>query len=257
MLKLVILFLKRHPICRLQGLKITLLNRILRFDLQSFGHKSLLNVSTAPDLSFLVATAPVSAQFQISKLYFLSDISCFSIQPPSNFVQLALLRFSTLNVSKSEYLSTSSQSAFLPYGAIAYLEQIEHVPAYHPDRRKNQSCTAQQPCSVYASTRQPFGPAAYEFSAPRPTVRPLYHDQPVYYDDRFFPKPELPKFDGNPLNYINFMLNFETHIESKFRDPKILLCLLLQHCDCKIRDRIQHFSDKDISGYRMARDCLK
>ena len=41
LLKLAILFLKRHPICRLQGLKIILLNRILRFDHQLFGHKFL------------------------------------------------------------------------------------------------------------------------------------------------------------------------------------------------------------------------
>ena len=41
LLKLAILFLKRHPICRLQGLKIILPNRILRFDHQLFGHKSL------------------------------------------------------------------------------------------------------------------------------------------------------------------------------------------------------------------------
>ena len=125
---------------------------------------------------FSSSYSAVSTQFPISKHYFSSDISRFSIQPPSNFVQLAPLRSSTLNVSKSKSLSTSSQSAFLPYGAIACLEQAEHVPAYHPDRRQNQSCTGQQPCSVCASTRQPLGPAAYEFSAPWPTVRPLYHD---------------------------------------------------------------------------------
>ena len=215
------------------------------------------NVSTASGSSSQVATAPVSTQFPISEHYSSSDTSSFSVQPPSNFVKLASLRPSTLNVPNPEHLSTSSQSTFLPYGATACLEQTEHVPAYHPDRRQSQSCTAQQPRSVYASTRQPLGPAAYEFLAPRPTVRPLYHDQPVYFDDRFVPKPELPKFDGNPLNYRNFMLNFETHIESRFRDPKILLCLLLQHCDRKIRDRIQHFSDKGISGYRMARDRLE
>ena len=146
-------------------------------------------------------------------------------------------------------------SGWCPFGIVYRIP--EHVPAYHPHRRQNQSCTAQQPCSVYASTRQPLGPAAYEFLVPRPTVRPLYHDQPVYFDDCFVPKPELPKFDGNPLNYKNFMLNFETHIEFRFRDPKILLCLLLHHCDRKIRDRIQHFSDKGISGYRMARDRLE
>ena len=119
----------------------------------------------------------------------------------------------------------------LLYGTSTYLEQTEYVPAYHLVRHQNQSRTAQQPCSVYASTRQPVGPAAYEFSSPWPIVCPLYHDQLMYFDDHFVPKPELPKFDSNPLNYKNFMLNFKTHIQSRFPNPKILLCLLLQHCD--------------------------
>ena len=122
-------------------------------------------------------------------------------------------------------------SGWRPFGIVSIRDCVFRdcvhsgkCPDTHPDRLQNQSCTAQQPCSVYASTRQPLGPAAYEFSAPRPTVRPLYYDQPVYFDDRFVPRPELPKFDGNLLNYRNFMLNFETLIESRFRDPKILLC---------------------------------
>ena len=83
------------------------------------------------------------------------------------------------------------------------------------------------------------------------------HPQIFYLDDRFLPKPEITKFNGDPLQYRNFKTNFETHIESKFRDPKIVLCLLLQHCDVKARNRLQHFSEKDQFGYQMALERLK
>ena len=60
-------------------------------------------------------------------------------------------------------------------------------------------------CSVYASTRQRLDLTASKFSTPWPTVRFLYYDQQVCFHDRFVRKPELPKFDGNSLNYRNFI----------------------------------------------------
>ena len=65
------------------------------------------------------------------------------------------------------------------------------------------------------------------------------------------------KFNGDPLQYRNFKMNFETHIESKFKDPKILLCLLLQHFEPKLRNRFQHFTDKGDAGYLMALERLE
>ena len=43
----------------------------------------------------------------------------------------------------------------------------------------------------------------------------------------------------------------------KFRDPKILLCLLLQHCEAKVKVQIEHFSNKGIDGYGLALDRLE
>ena len=77
------------------------------------------------------------------------------------------------------------------------------------------------------------------------------------FDDQFLPKPEIGKFDGDPMKYKSFRNNFETHIESKFRDPKILLCLLLQHCKAKVKNQIEHFSNKGIDGYGLALDRLE
>ena len=78
-----------------------------------------------------------------------------------------------------------------------------------------------------------------------------------YIKTRHLPKPENGNFDGDPLKYTSFRNNFETHIESKFRDPKILLCLLLQHCEVKVKNQIEHFSNKGIDGYGLALDRLE
>ena len=77
------------------------------------------------------------------------------------------------------------------------------------------------------------------------------------FEDQFLPKPEIGKFDGDPLKYRSFRNNFETHIKSKFRDPKILLCLLLQHCEAKVKNQIEHFSNKGIDDYGLALDRLE
>ena len=76
-------------------------------------------------------------------------------------------------------------------------------------------------------------------------------------DDQFLPKPEIGKFDGDPLKYKSLRNDFETHIKLKFRDPKILLCLLLQHCEAKVKVQIEHFSNKGIDGYGLALDRLE
>ena len=91
----------------------------------------------------------------------------------------------------------------------------------------------------------------------RPPAVSTYPQHSIYYDHHFLPRPEIPKFNGDPLQYRNFKMNFETHIESKFKDPKILLCLLLQHFEPKLRNRFQHFTDKGDAGYLMALERLE
>ena len=45
----------------------------------------------------------------------------------------------------------------------------------------------------------------------------------------FLPRPEFPKFSGDPLEYQAFMQNFETHVEPLFQIPKNPLPLLDMH----------------------------
>ena len=77
------------------------------------------------------------------------------------------------------------------------------------------------------------------------------------HDDRYLPRPELTKFNGNPLEYKTFMNNFERHIVPKVRDSKILLCYLSQQCEPSVRNKLQHFSNKGDAGFHLAKARLK
>ena len=61
------------------------------------------------------------------------------------------------------------------------------------------------------------------------------HEQFRTVNDWFMPRPEFPKFDGNPLNYTLFINGFERHVESKISDNKLLLCYLIQHCENTVK----------------------
>ena len=78
----------------------------------------------------------------------------------------------------------------------------------------------------------------------------------VNYDSMFLPRPEFPKFSGDPLQYRTFITNFETHVESRIKDPKMLFCLLTQHCVDAVRERIQHLEGKGEQCYNLAKQRL-
>ena len=71
------------------------------------------------------------------------------------------------------------------------------------------------------------------------------------------PRPELPKFNGNPLNYTFFINGFEKHIESKTSENKLLLYYLIQHCENTVKEKIKHFSNKGDLGYQLAKARLE
>ena len=85
----------------------------------------------------------------------------------------------------------------------------------------------------------------------------VYNQNSVNYDSLFLPRPEFPKFSGDPLEYKAFMNNFETHIEPRVRDEKTLICLLLQHCSKDVKDRIEHFATSEVQPYTVAKQRLK
>ena len=78
-----------------------------------------------------------------------------------------------------------------------------------------------------------------------------YVRQPSY-DELFLPRPE----DGNPLEFNSFLINFETHVEPRVHNKKMLLCLLLQHGEASVKKRIEYFSEKGNSAYKLAKAKL-
>ena len=59
------------------------------------------------------------------------------------------------------------------------------------------------------------------------------------------------------FNIETLKLILKLTLKASFEILKFLLCLLLQHCDVKVRNRLQHFSEKGQFGYQMAQDRLK
>ena len=108
----------------------------------------------------------------------------------------------------------------------------------------------------------PLGPLPSSADSPiyshvSPLLYPgVYNQNSVNYDSLFLPRPEFPKFSGDPLEYKAFMNNFETHIEPRVRDEKTLICLLLQHCSNDVKDRIEHFATSEVQPYTVAKQRL-
>ena len=84
----------------------------------------------------------------------------------------------------------------------------------------------------------------------------VYTPHALHYDNLFLPRPEFPKFSGDPLEYKPFIQNFETHIEPRVRDEKALFCLLLQHCTKTAKDHIEHFATNEFQPYTKAKQRL-
>ena len=53
------------------------------------------------------------------------------------------------------------------------------------------------------------------------------------------PKIKYVHFDGEPVNYISFMHNFETCLEKDNPDNSRRLQLLIQHCTGKAREAVE------------------
>ena len=73
------------------------------------------------------------------------------------------------------------------------------------------------------------------------------------------PKPELFKFDGNPMYYTRFVMNFEASIESKkLLSTASKLLLLIQHCEREVRKLIEYCAMLEPElGYKRAKEVLR
>ena len=89
---------------------------------------------------------------------------------------------------------------------------------------------------------------------PPPRFMPFSY---LSYDELCLLKPEFKKFNGNPLEFKIFLSSFETYIEPRVHDKKMLFCLLLQHCEDRVRLKIEHFGERDEQAYELAKERLK
>ena len=72
------------------------------------------------------------------------------------------------------------------------------------------------------------------------------------------PKPELSKFDGNPLEFWNFIRSFENNIEKNASDDSEKLSFLLQYCTGAATNAIKSCVSMDPTfGYQTARALLQ
>ena len=76
--------------------------------------------------------------------------------------------------------------------------------------------------------------------------------------EQLLPKPDVKKFDGDPLDYLAFRNRFKAHIADWLpKDKK--LSYLLQHCNQKVAEQIRHYADYQGTqcSYEMAWEELR
>ena len=101
-----------------------------------------------------------------------------------------------------------------------------------------------------AAAVNPLEEAKQIMSSPRfqpsePTYRPppmvnnyaMYMDYPP-------PRPVIPKFEGDPTQYLTFTKSFKTHIGDRGLSSAACLTYLMQHCSAKVQRRLEVFQGK-------------
>ena len=89
------------------------------------------------------------------------------------------------------------------------------------------------------------------------TTFPFLWQTNLSFDSLFLPRLEFSKFSGDPLEFKNFLSNFETtHVESRVTDQNTLFCLLVQHCTEPIKDKISRFFEKGELCFKSAKQRL-
>ena len=178
-------------------------------------------------------------------------------------------QISSFNIGPTPVSSNSISSIY----SVSFFPELTSISDVHGTRSSHISYSAQSsistfmPSSVYTNcqqsqtSRQPECTYSNDYASSQPkSVLPLaqysayapgFHD--LTYDNMFLPRPELPKYSGDPLEFKAFISNFETHIEPRVKDQKMLFCLLTQHCVDPVRERIQHLAMKGEQCYQLAK----
>ena len=176
--------------------------------------------------------------------------STFAVKPVTNSVKFNDI-VNAPNVAEplcSDIYSSNKSKNEPVYSNLKESFSSEFKGPYRSDSVFAQSAPRAVPCAdlPYLGTQH----------YPRPNIYPpgfAPHNYPTY-DELFLPPPEFKRFNGNPLAYRAFISNFETHVEPRLNDQRMLFCLLLQHCESNVRDKIEHFSGRGSMAYTLAKE---
>ena len=178
--------------------------------------------------------------------------------PPGISTQISSFNIGPTPVSSNSISSTNSASFF---------SELTSISDVHGARSSHISYSAQSSISVYTNCQQSqtslqpectfsndYASSQYKGVLPLgqySSYTPGFDNHT--YDNMFLPRPELPKYSGDPLEFKAFISNFKTHIEPRVKEQKMLFCLLTQHCVDPVRERIQHLAVKGEQCYQLAK----
>ena len=132
------------------------------------------------------------------------------------------------------------------------------APEFRPERStilpKNRVNLSTEPEGGIEPESNSF--ANYNHQSFPATTFPFPWQTNLSYESLFLPRPEFAEFLGDPLEFKNFLNNFEILVESRVTDQNTFFCLLVQHCTDPIRDKIKHFSEKGKLCYQSAKQKL-
>ena len=184
--------------------------------------------------------------------------------PPGISTQISSFNIGPAPVSSNSTSSTNSASFFPELTSIS---DVHGTRSSHISYSAQSSISTFMPLSVYTNCQQsqtslqPECTYSNDYASSQPkgilplaqysSYAPGFHN--LTYDNMFLPRPELSKYSGDPLEFKAFISNFETHIEPRVKDQKMLFCLLTQHCVDPIREHIQHLAMKGEQCYQLAK----
>ena len=70
------------------------------------------------------------------------------------------------------------------------------------------------------------------------------------------PRPVIPDFDGDPLNYNAFAATFKAHITSRITSDSARLTYLIQYCNSEVRSLIDHYVSTAYGFERAWENCV-
>ena len=201
-------------------------------------------------MAYSVNTVPIVSQHPSGQ----EQRTAMSNQPPIQ-VSGTVIHPSVLSTSPQEVTPSRCEAP----ASVAYPTPKQEDNSFffngnvrHTTRTQSTHPAAEGQTHVHRYSLQPGN----ELSCmPYPGQQSSYVPGRPSYDSMFLPRPEFPKYSGDPLEYSSFINNFETHVEPRVKDQNMLFCLLTQHCVNSVRERIQHLEGKE-QCYQLAKQKL-